>query len=216
MVNEKIISKGVYGFSQINNFIAVKNYIFFNKDDKTCLALRLSNETEFTFDSVEFSVIQIDAGGNVIGKSEVEYSGMAFEPGALYSSENAILVDSRCVDFKVQFKKAYSGYYKYVVKNRKVIIYYDRKKAESAKFTHDSLAQSADVSVRKKAYGRAGISVFAAVLAILLAFGFYVGYMYSLYADTFKDKDDKKAQTVLAENSVQRESLCFGVEYAET
>jgi hypothetical protein len=89
-------------------------------------------------------------------------------------------------------------------------------KAESLKFTHDSLAQSADVSVRKKAYGRAGISVFAAVLAILLAFGFYVGYMYSLYADTFKDKDDKKAQTVLAENSVQRESLCFGVEYAET
>ena len=214
MEKEQIISKGVYGFSQISDFISVKNYIFMHKDEKICLAIRFSNDTDYVVDSVAFCVIQLDAAGKVIGKKRVEYTGMNLFPGELYSANKGIVVENQCVDFKIQFYEAYSGYYRYVVRNRRVIVYYDRKMAEKM-LPPPAREAEPSLSVEKKEYGKAKLSVLAAILALLIMAGFNMYYLYSLYADTFSDKNEQTEQvTRSAQNG--EESLYFGVEYAET
>ena len=215
--NEQIISKGVYGFSQISGFISVKNYIFMHYGEKISLAIRFSNDTEYTFDSMSFCVTQLDANGKPIGKIPVEYTKMNLEPGATYASDVCIIVDKQCVDFKVQIIEAYSGYYRYVVRNRRVTVYYDRKKAEQmygAQKTAGFLEPS--LRVKKKENGKAKLSALVAIIALLVMGGFNMGYLYSLYADTFPDESEWQEQT--EENGVPaelEESLRFGVEYAE-
>ncbi len=212
--NEQIISKGVYGFSQISDFISVKNYIFMHKDDKVCLAIRFFNDTEYTFDSMSFSVIQLDALGKVIARTRIEYDNMHFESGKPYTSNNLIVVDNQCVDFRIQFYEAYSDYYRYVVKNRRVVVYYDRKLAEKFARSYANVYVEENLSVKKKEYGKAKLSVLAAVIAILIMFGCNIYYLFALYADTFPDG---KIPGFSVSNVVtEEESLCLGVEYAET
>jgi hypothetical protein len=212
--NEQIISKGVYGFSQISDFISVKNYIFIRKEDKLCLAIRFFNDTEYTFDSMSFCVIQLNALGKVIARTRIEYNNMQFESGKMYTSNNLIVVDGECVDFRIQFYEAYSDYYRYVVKNRRVVVYYDRHMAEKFARQYASVSNEEYLSVKKKVYGKAKLSVLAAVIAILIMFGFNIYYLFALYADTFPDG---KIPGLSISNAVdEEESLRLGVEYAET
>ena len=213
MEKEQIISKGVYNFSQISDFISVKNYIFMHQDEKICLAIRFSNDTDYVIDSVAFCLIRLDAAGKVIGKKRVEYTGMNLFPGELYCANKGIVVENQCVDFKIQFYEAYSGYYKYVVRNRRVNVYYDRKTAERM-MPPPKREEEPSLLVEKKEYGRPKLSVLAAILALLIMAGFNIYYLYSLYADTFPDKNEKTTQ-VLSCTQNGEESLYFGVEYAE-
>ena len=216
MVNEQIISKGVYGFSQINDFISVKNYIFMHRGEKICLAIRFSNDTDYVFDSMAFYVIQLDALGKVIGKTRVEYTDMRFKPGTTYTQNRGIIVENQCVDFKIQFCEAYSSYYRYVVKNRRVVVYYDRKKAESLKPREWQPAAAPDFTVKKKEYNKSKLSLLAVILTLLIVAGFNIYYLYSLYADTLPDKKEESAgQTATIDAADTEENLCFGVEYAE-
>ena len=161
MRNEQIISKGIYGFSQIGGFISVKNYIFMHQGEKICLAIRFSNDTDYVFDSMSFCVIQLDALGEVIDRTRVEYTDMDFKPGTTYVSKNAVVVDSKCVDFKLQIYEAYSGFYKYVPRNRRTVIYYDRNKAETEAAERVDKAYTETV-IKRKEYGKAGLTVLAA------------------------------------------------------
>ena len=216
MAHEQIISKGVYSFSQVKDFISVSNYIFMHCGDKIALAIRFSNDTEHVFDSVTFDVIQLDALGKVIGKIRVEYSKMNFKPGTTYVSSTGIAVDGTCVDFKIQFCEAYSSYYRYVVKNRRVVVYYDRKKAESLKPREWQPAAAPDFTVKKKEYNKSKLSLLAVILTLLIVAGFNIYYLYSLYADTLPDKKEESAgQTATIDAADTKENLCFGVEYAE-
>jgi hypothetical protein len=211
MKNEQITSKGVYRFSQVNNFISVSNYIFMQQGEKNCLAIRFSNDTDYTFDSVSFCVIQFDALGKVIGKIRVDYTDMDFEPGTTYADSKGIAVDNNCVDFKIQFYEAYSGFYKYVVRNGKAIIYYDRDKADGEREVHSE--EIASVSVKRKEYGKAKLTAFIAVLALLSIMVFNAYYLYSKYAEMFPDKTPPP---ITIENVADSdEGLCLGVEYAE-
>ena len=102
MRNEQIISKGVYGFSQVKDFISVSNYIFMHCGEKIALAIRFFNDTEHVFDSVSFYVIQIDALGNVIGKIRVDYTDMNF--ALIMGAEHAGISKSliKLSDFRVK------------------------------------------------------------------------------------------------------------------
>ena len=211
MRNEEIISKGVYGFSQIGGFISVKNYIFMHYGEKICLALRFSNDTDHTFDSMHFCVIQLDALGNVIGRTRVRYENMGFKPGTTYVAENAIEVDSKCVDFKVQMYEAHSGFYKYVPRNRRAVIYYDRKAAQKM-LERGKASGSQHTSVKRKEYGRAGITVAFAIIALLTMLTVNIYYLFSLYLATFPE--GQLPPFMVSEASAD-EDRCCGVEYAE-
>ncbi|MBQ9746624.1 MAG: hypothetical protein IJW21_07345 [Clostridia bacterium] len=211
-MNEQIISKGVYAFSQISDFISVKNYIFMHKDDKICLVIRFSNDTDYVFDSMAFSVIQLDVEGKVIGRTRVEYTGMNFEPGGMYTADRGVIVESKCVDFKIQFHEAYSGCYRYTVRNRRLLVYYDRRRAAKLNAEPEDVQARASVSVQKKEYGKVGLSALVAIIALIAMLGFNLYYMYSLYADTLPEGNEAAVFTAC---DYAEESLCFGVEYAE-
>ena len=212
MRNEQIISKGVYGFSQVKDFISVSNYIFMHCGEKIALAIRFFNDTEHVFDSVSFYVIQIDALGNVIGKIRVDYTDMNFKPGTTYVSETGIAVDGKCVDFKIQFCVAYSGYYKYVVRNGKAIIYYDRSKAEELSEKLDRTAEPS-ANVKRKEYGKAKMTAFIAVLAVIIIAVFNALYLFYVYAELLAANTPPPvtAEIVTSEEEIPS----FGVEYAE-
>jgi hypothetical protein len=212
MRNEQIISKGIYGFSQIGGFISVKNYIFMHQGDNICLAIRFSNDTDYVFDSMSFCIVQLDALGEVIGKTKIEYTDMDFEPDTTYVSDSAVIVDSKCVDFKLQIYEAYSGFYKYVPRNRRVVIYYDRSRAEAETAEHASTPHT-ETSVKRKNIGKPRLTVLAAVLAMLIMLGFTIYYLFSLYLDTFPEDQLPFAAEQSSVNL--NEDLCLGVEYAE-
>lgn len=212
MRNEQIISKGVYGFSQVKDFISVSNYIFMHCGEKIALAIRFFNDTDHVFDSVSFYVIQIDALGNVIGKIRVDYTDMNFEPGTTYVSENGIAVDGKCVDFKIQFCEAYSGYYKYVIRNGKAIIYYDRNKAEELAGEFDRTAVPA-ATVKRKVYGKAKLTAFIAVLAIIIIAVFNALYLFYVYSELIAANTPPPVTAEIVAGDEEIPS--FGVEYAE-
>jgi hypothetical protein len=142
---------------------------------------------------------------------------MDFEPGTTYASNVGIIVDKQCVDFKVQISEAYSGYYRYVVRNRRVTVYYDRKMAArllGAPSAEDMGEPS--LTVKRKEYGKAKLSALAAILSLLIIAGFNIYYLYSLYADTLPDEEEKQEQggELTEENGSLEgldESLRFGV-----
>ena len=212
MAHEQIISKGVYSFSQVKDFISVSNYIFMHCGDKIALAIRFSNDTEHVFDSVTFDVIQLDALGKVIGKIRVEYSKMNFKPGTTYVSSTGIAVDGTCVDFKIQFCEAYSGYYKYVIRNGKAIIYYDRNKASELAGDFDHIP-APSVSVNRKHYGKTKLTAFIAVLAVIIMLAFNAFHLIWTYMEQFEEDDPSP---IAAEYSSYGEEISLlGVEYAE-
>ena len=211
MRNEEIISKGIYGFSQIGGFISVKNYIFMHYGEKICLALRFSNDTDHTFDSMHFCVIQLDALGEVIGRTRVRYENMGFKPGTTYVAENAIEVDSKCVDFKVQIYEAHSGFYRYVPRNRRAVIYYDRKAAQKM-LERGKASKSQYTSVKRKEYGRAGVTAAIAIIALLTMLTVNIYYLFSLYLATFPE--GQPLPFMVSEAIVEEDIYC-GVEYAE-
>ena len=124
MMEQQIITKGEYKHYQVDNFISVKQYIFLRADEKKCLTLRYTNSLGCRVNAFKFLLIQIDAQGNVIGKKKVKINNIIFDDGTDYTSSKGIVVDEKCVDFKIQMLCVYSERYRYKLKNNKIAIYY--------------------------------------------------------------------------------------------
>ena len=124
MMEKQIISKGEYRHYQIDDFISVKQYIFLRAEEKKCLTLRFTNSLGCKVNAFKFLLIQIDIQGNVIGKKKIKINNIIFEDGSDYTSSKGIVVDEKCVDFKIQMLCVYSERYRYKLKNNKVAIYY--------------------------------------------------------------------------------------------
>ena len=120
----QLISKGEYKHYQIENFISVKQYMFLRSNGKKCIALRYINNLEHKVNGFKFLLIQIDANGNVIAKKKIKINNIGFYKNAEYTCNKGIVVDEKCVDFKVQMLCVYSDRYRYKVKNDKIAIYY--------------------------------------------------------------------------------------------
>jgi hypothetical protein len=72
------------------------------------------------------------------------------------------------------------------------------------------------LTVKRKEYGKAKLSALAAILSLLIIAGFNIYYLYSLYADTLPDEEEKQEQggELTEENGSLEgldESLRFGV-----
>lgn len=124
MMEKQIISKGEYRHYQIDDFVSVKQYIFLRAEEKKCLTLRFTNSLGCKVNAFKFLLIQIDIQGNVIGKKKIKINNIIFEDGSDYTSNKGIVVDEKCVDFKIQMLCVYSERYRYKLKSNKVAIYY--------------------------------------------------------------------------------------------
>ena len=122
--SQQRISKGFYQYSQVNNYITVKNYMFLREKGKKCLLIRFVNDADFTVDSMEYVVVQFGSGGQTIDTTRVVCEKMNLAPGAMYASNDSIVVDDYCTDFKIVFSFARSGNYVYTVRDGRVVADY--------------------------------------------------------------------------------------------
>jgi hypothetical protein len=215
MSSKNIISKGVYRFSQPDGFIHIKNYIFMNVDGNICIAARFENNTDIAFDSFCFSVIQLNADGREIGRTRVEYKDISFAPGSTYSPSEAVIVDRKCVDFKVQFYYATSGCYRYVVRRRRVSVYYDRKLAGISSATQEKKhTLRADYEIERK-YVKTGLMRFCAIMALLIIIASAAALLLDIYIPDEKPQTRVYAAEYITEADVGEKYMRPEVEYAE-
>ncbi len=120
------ISKGVYLHPQTAGFVTVKQYIFLRKKGKKCLLIKFSNGCDFKISAMKFTVIQLDAAGELIKKTPVSYNTLSVLQGRDFSVNSGIIVDEKCCDFKVVFDEVFSGYFKYVIRNGAPVAYYEK------------------------------------------------------------------------------------------
>ncbi len=173
MENENIISKGFYGFPQVKDFISVKNHMFLREDGKVYLALRFSNDTEYTFDYLSFYIVELNAEGKAIGRVFAECADISFAPGSIFAPKNAFAVSPGCADFRVEFCEAFSGAYKYTVRKGRVAVFYGKRKAGVI-----CKRSTADVRVKQRKAGKPLLAAFLAFLSLAVMAACMARYIY--------------------------------------
>ena len=171
-----IIDKGFYSHSQSSRCISVKQYIIVKENSKKILLLRFWNGSDLSINGMEIVLTQIGFDKQVIDTSVVKIDGMKFSPGETYTTDNGIVINEKCVDFKVFIRYLKSGAYEYYELGGKTVPKYNPKPK---------------VNKRSRAYGSVFISKrkmfsskLAAFVAVLLILGF-VGISTYLSARTF-------------------------------
>ncbi len=199
-MEHKHISKGIYQHSQIGNFVSVKNYIFIRKNEKKHLMLRFSNDFDYVVDSMTYFVVQMDNFGKVLARTKITNNNLAFQPGALYVTEQPICVDEYCSDFKIVFAEVISGLYRYEVHSDTIAVHYiknpepivdlsELSKKEMRKYKDNFIST---YSVDRKEYQERGVAAFVgaiiafAVLALNILNMFFV-YTVSQNPDFIRD-----------------------------
>ena len=160
------ISKGVYKHSQISNFVSVKNYMFIRQHGKKCLLIRFSNEMEHSFESLEYTIVQLDSAGKVLGSSEIKYTKLKVFPGENFTTPKAVAVDEYCSDFRIFFKEVHSNRYKYRVKDGTVTAYYVPEKQPIIGRTSNKI-DDIDFSVERRRFGKPKLAGFFALIVLL-------------------------------------------------
>ena len=127
MQNKSIISKGKYSFAQAENIVSVRQY-FFVRDEggQKRLLLRFCNDRNETCTGFAFVVRFLDSRGRVIDEEEYESGTISVGSKRSFAFEEAIFVDERCCNFKVEVLHAYYGNYKYINENGAVSVGYEQ------------------------------------------------------------------------------------------
>ena len=137
-----IVDKGFYNHSQSNGSILTKQYIIAEEDNKKFLLLRFWNASALVVNGMEIVVTQIGLDKRVIETSVVPIDGIRVNPGDTYTTVSGIVLNDKCVDFKVRVKYFKSGEYEYYERGGKMVAKY-RPPVKKSK--------------RSKEYGRAFI-----------------------------------------------------------
>lgn len=222
MMERQIISKGEYKHYQIDNFVSVKQYIFLKADGKKCLTLRFTNSLGYTVNAFKFVLAQIDVQGNVIKKKKIKLSNLVFESGTDYTSDKGIIVDEKCVDFKIQMLCVYSDRYRYKLKNDKIALYFVPHKEWNYDESDDRQRPLKVVSKTKfKVRSVKFVALLVIAALILLAFSPVISYYTKIIAKNLKKKYDrykakKAAEKAAAElASLEQASILEEVTYGE-
>lgn len=169
---QQIVSKGIYRQPQIENFVAVKDYIFFLQGRQKYLLLRLNNDGDFQINTLSFTVTQLDAAGTVLGQLHLSCPDLHINPGQTFVFTQALAVHDHCTDFRVTFDSVISGSYTYRVCNGLVNTYFDQAQEPLTPTTGDlpiSPRQVQPLGLRRKGLILLyGIAVCLGVLVLCL------------------------------------------------
>ena len=188
---QQYIAKGIYPYSQIENFISVKDYMFVRSDDKKCLMFRFSNNANYMITSLEFTIVQLDNSGKKISETRHKYEQLTIAPDAQFVPNEGIVVDERCHDFKIFFTEVRSDKYRYTVRHGKILVYYDSDyvQATSAKVSNRSVCND----VRKLKVGKPRLAILVSAIALLLVIVLNASNMITKYYD-YSNKRDFETQ----------------------
>ena len=170
MSKEQIISKGKYSYTQPENMVGVKQYLFVRESDgKKRLLLRFANNRQEKCSKFAFIVYRLDAKGNVLGQDKYESADREFGEREVFSFDRKILVEERCTDFKVQMVYARYGNYTYNVEHNNVSVAYSEKNLAT-------LSQSKSISkikprkINARTFDMPWIFVVLSMIVLALAF----------------------------------------------
>ncbi|MBE6547579.1 MAG: hypothetical protein E7667_01690 [Ruminococcaceae bacterium] len=165
-IEQFIITKGHYEHSQIKGLVSVKQYIFARVKGKKCLILRFCNETDFKVNAINFVVLQLNAAGEIIDRTPVQYKDIVLLPGGVMSMNDGIVVSEKCADFKVQLISVQSGQYEYRVKDGDTVaVYYNAK--ERWKRLENAASHADGLNAVSKRPGNFGFFAFVATMSVL-------------------------------------------------
>ncbi|MGM9643474.1 MAG: hypothetical protein ACI3X1_00125 [Eubacteriales bacterium] len=190
----QIISKGNYGYSQIDDFIAVKDYIFTRSQGKKCLFLRFTNYADYVVNSMSFTLIQINSSGEDLGHIEINCSKLDIRPGQSYAYDNGIVVSEYCSDFKVVFTSVRSENYIYTVCGGRVAVRVDLPPQALISGTPAKKSIHKAFSVTRRSFERPRLSIFLATVMLILMLALNVAYVLYTYIDAILDEREKLEQ----------------------
>ena len=217
----QIISKGEYKHYQIDNFISVKQYMFLRNNGKKCLTLRCTNSLDNKVNGFMFLLVQLDVNGNVISKKKIKINNIVFYKNSDYTCNKGIIVDEKCVDFKVQMLCVYSDRYRYKLKNDKVAIYYVAHRGW--KYEEDSQG-SAEFKTKSKTgfkpFSVRIIAVTVVALLIILVLSPIITFFTNRIVTNIKRlrnqaKAKKEAAKVASTSNAEESSILETVTYEE-
>ncbi|MBQ8163200.1 MAG: leucine-rich repeat protein [Clostridia bacterium] len=186
MRKEDIISKGKYSYSQPENLISVKNYLFVrNEDGKKAVLLRMSNDRNEACARFGFALYQIDAKGKVIGEERFDSTeSVSYKPSSHFAFDRQIIVSEKCTNFKIKLLYATYGEYSYKLENNEVTVDFTEKVAVAAV---GGRAPERKIKPRKITHRALELPWIYAVLAffVLAAMLFIVG----LQLNNFKENE---------------------------
>lgn len=193
-MEHQYISKGIYQYSQIGNFVSVKNYIFIRKDEKKQLLLRFSNDFDYVVNSMTYVVVQIDAAGKVIARKKITHKDMELYPGGMYVTEQPIDVDEYCSDFKIEFSEVISESYRYEVHSDMIAVHYIKTVEpllDLSEMKRKEKRKRKDVSVRRyhvkrKKFQERGVAAFVAAILTIVMLGLNILNMVGIYISARK------------------------------
>ena len=194
MISENYIAKGNYRYSQIDNFVSVKNYIFLRKKGVKCLLLRFSNELGYTVDGMSYVVFQYDVDGNLLGRRQVRHNDIMLNPLGTYATSEPLEVNEKCTDFKVVFLEVRSGKYRYRVVDQVVSVCYAGGEAlfdpeETDLWEPDEPIY--EYSVKRKAFGDEKTAALIAAMFIVILIALNVmNTLFYVYKMNEKNKEN--------------------------
>ena len=118
------ITKCHYRYSQINNFISVKDFMFVRENGNNHLLIRFCNYSNYTINALTFTVTELDASGKTLGEFTVCEEFLEMSPGSTYTPEAGFKVHSDCCDCKITIRRAQSGNYIYRTQGKSIITDY--------------------------------------------------------------------------------------------
>lgn len=121
------IDKGIYSHKQIGGYMTVKQFMVVEREGKRCLILRFLNESSLEVNAIEFTVIQRNTAGEIIGSSKIKHTHLSVGVGELYSPESGAVIKPECADFEIEMNSVVSGKYRYVFKGGQVTAHYDKR-----------------------------------------------------------------------------------------
>lgn len=155
-------------------------------------------------------MIQLDAEGNVIEKTDVKHTNMKFLPKSMFVTETALIVDERCCDFKVVFNCVRSGDYVYRIREGRVIVDLVLPPAPLLKKKKRLFAKEAHrFSVRRRAVIHPHIAALSPIIVLILTLICLVMYMSFDYAKAYNKIGEEKQNKAKAEGY----TACYNLDY---
>ena len=228
MKEDKLISKSEYSHPHVASFISAKQYMMYRYQGRKCLLIRFANEADYTVDSFEFQLVQLDSKGTILGEIKSKCENLHFAPGELFAMEKGIVVDDRCVDCRIHVIKAVSGKYLYTVNRGRVLsIHYvcddewkyvkNKSLPKIISFKKNRLGLVAKKK-EKHSYKWLGfVAIIAALLAIVLNILPYLEYWWygdMVYTMSYEDRREPISYTVEVGETEDINTIS-GEDYAE-
>lgn len=200
------ITKCHYRYSQINNFVSVKDFMFVKENGINHLLIRFCNFSDFQVDSITFTIIQLDASGKTLDKLKFSLACEDLFPGNIFTPSAGFKVHKDCCDCKVVFNKVISGNYVYRIKGGKIIADYCKPESDTVENSSNEKSKI-DFHVKSNRIKKPIASLSLAIVSLLLIITINTSYIFAIiFENNIKQFIKEYAEAIWAEETTSADT----------